>query len=76
MIWTFVYSLLELQQPGSFAGAMFKYRDSPQEMAGELMYFSNVTLTTLGYGDIVPVSKAARMFASLKRWSVNSTSRS
>jgi hypothetical protein len=29
-----------------------------------MLYFSFVTLTTLGYGDIVPVSGAAKMLAS------------
>jgi len=27
------------------------------------LYYSFVTLTTMGYGDIVPVSRAARMLA-------------
>ena len=30
------------------------------------LYFSMVTLTTLGYGDIVPLSPVARMVASLE----------
>jgi len=30
------------------------------------LYFSFVTITTLGYGDIVPVSEAARMLASFE----------
>jgi hypothetical protein len=29
----------------------------------EALYFSFVTLTTVGYGDIIPVSNAARMLA-------------
>jgi hypothetical protein len=33
---------------------------------GELLYFSFVTMTTLGYGDIVPVSLAARMLSVLQ----------
>lgn len=31
-----------------------------------LMYFSVVTLTTLGYGDITPVSDAAKAFAAMQ----------
>jgi len=31
-----------------------------------LFYYSFVTLATLGYGDIVPVSEAARSFAVLE----------
>ena len=31
-----------------------------------LLYFSLVTLTTLGYGDIVPLTQQARVFAALE----------
>lgn len=31
-----------------------------------LFYFSNVTLTTLGYGDIIPVNRFAMMLSSLE----------
>jgi hypothetical protein len=37
----------------------------PRELA-ELNYFSFVTLTTLGYGDIVPRTRMARMLAQLE----------
>ncbi|MFH1241760.1 MAG: ion channel [Pseudomonadota bacterium] len=30
-----------------------------------LIYYSYVTLTTVGYGDIVPVSHAARTFSAV-----------
>jgi hypothetical protein len=33
---------------------------------GDLAYFSLVTQTTLGYGDIVPASPLARAFATLQ----------
>ncbi len=36
---------------------------SEQQLHGALTYFSFVTMTTLGYGDIAPVSSAARSFA-------------
>ena len=37
--------------------------DDPTRRATKLLYFSFVTLTTLGYGDIVPQSDLAQMFA-------------
>jgi voltage-gated potassium channel Kch len=67
LVWALVYSLLETVQPGSF-----RFYDAlgsgglVQDKVSEFIYFSNVTLTTLGYGDIVPISQPARMFASLE----------
>ena len=53
-----VYSLVETVQPGSFAGAIGVQRDGG--------YFSLVTLSTLGYGDVVPVRALARSIAALE----------
>jgi hypothetical protein len=36
---------------------------SPHQLQGALTYFSFVTMSTLGYGDMAPVSSAARTFA-------------
>jgi hypothetical protein len=41
-------------------GAALKNRES------ELLYFSLVTLSTIGYGDIVPVHPEVRMLAALE----------
>lgn len=72
LIWAFVYTLLQTLQPDSFAISSL-VNESPvnelgiqQDLVGEFLYFSNVTLTTLGYGDIVPVSRPARTFATLE----------
>jgi len=68
IFWAVAYSLLELQQPGSFQflsadaarhGMRFGFGEST-----EALYFSLVTITTLGYGDIVPVSDTARLMAA------------
>jgi len=56
-VWAFLFALVAASDPGSFRGL---------EVAGvsrELIYFSFVTLTTLGYGDIVPRSDMARTLA-------------
>ena len=63
VIWAMTYTLVETILPGSFAGF------SPTHDHGwdsEWLYFSFVTMTTLGYGDILPVSATARGFAYMQ----------
>jgi len=48
------YALIEFLQPGSFTG-MEKLIDSPNSQLF-FLYFSFITLTTLGYGDISPLT--------------------
>ena len=62
-IWAVAYSLVDAVSPGSFTGF------TPQVGHGwdsEWLYFSFVTMTTLGYGDISPVSATARALAYLQ----------
>jgi hypothetical protein len=64
MCWFAIYGVLSLLQPGSFAlGGVPLVEPVPWST---LLYFSLTTLTTLGYGDIVAVKPAARMFATLE----------
>ena len=62
--WFALYNLMEAIYPASFvqAGAPATAR-IPR---AALLYFSLITLTTVGYGDIVPVTPAARVFAALE----------
>ncbi|MDH3727254.1 MAG: potassium channel family protein [Myxococcales bacterium] len=60
----FVFELIELAQPGSFLG--LPVGGTAREVGDALLYFSLVCLTTLGYGDIVPVSNLARPIAVLE----------
>ena len=62
LIWTLAYMLVESLSPGSFLLA----GDPDLAVWKHLYYFSYVTLTTLGYGDISPVSMMARSMASLE----------
>ncbi len=55
--WALAFKLLEHAQPGSF---------TVSTEGEDLFYFSFVTLTTLGYGDISPVSRPARTLALLE----------
>jgi hypothetical protein len=57
VMWSIAYSVLEYSQPGSFKGLT--------ELASpawnpDWIYFSFVTITTLGYGDITPLTQTAR----------------
>lgn len=60
VLWALGYQLLELLAPGSLRHPLAVARLS----TGELFYFSIVTMTTLGYGDITPNSPAARVLTA------------
>lgn len=51
------YNLIERLNPHSFVSS-----NGPLDMAS-FVYFSMITLTTIGYGDIVPVHPLARLLA-------------
>ena len=55
LVWTFVYAVLDAVYPGSFS-----FGTKPGSDIYHFVYFSFVTLTTLGYGDIVPLTERAR----------------
>lgn len=57
LFWGALYSLLYEISPGSFAGTLLE--TSQDSLLTTFNYFSMVTLTTLGYGDITPQSHAA-----------------
>jgi hypothetical protein len=58
-----MYYVLSIRNPGCFA-----VNSTKLEEAGipDLMYFSFVTLATLGYGDITPVARVARTSAEFE----------
>src|SRR5436305_10933525 len=64
--WTFVYSILLELQPQSFVATSEVARNDYVGRILQLRYFSFMTLTTVGYGDIVPHSQAARTMAILE----------
>ena len=59
-MWAFVFLFLEAVQPGSFQLAQGQRGD-----ASQFLYFSFVTMTTLGYGDMTPIASGARSLAVL-----------
>jgi len=62
----FVFQLLEVVSPGALSGIPEEARQSRASLVDALMYFSMVCLTTMGFGDIVPVSGLARPLAVLE----------
>jgi hypothetical protein len=65
--WASGYSILEYAAPGSFEvdGRPLAAMARPDEFRHEeLLYFSFVTLTTLGYGDVLARSHPARALAA------------
>lgn len=63
---TILFEVLELVQPGSFSGIPDNATNHRGELGSAMMYFSLVCISTMGYGDIVPVSDLARPLAVLE----------
>jgi voltage-gated potassium channel Kch len=59
LMWAFLYTFLEWLDPTSFNLNLSQV----QSNFAAFKYYSFVTITTLGYGDIVPVSEVAKAFA-------------
>lgn len=61
--WAFLYYFSELLQPGSFQGLTITHME---HKLFELTYYSYVTLSTLGYGDITPVQPIVQTLAIIE----------
>ncbi|MFM7189668.1 MAG: potassium channel family protein [Microcystaceae cyanobacterium] len=57
LIWFNLYEIILLLEPNAFSRPLLYY---------QVFYFSFVTLTTVGYGDIVPVHRGAMILANLE----------
>ena len=60
MIWMLAYQAIHFFNPKAFSNIAAE-GFSPAAIV-DLAYFSFVTLTTVGYGDITPISRSVRMF--------------
>jgi len=58
-----LFTLVGRLVPDAFSGLVIK---DDQKMASNLIYFSFVTLTTVGYGDILPIHPVARSLCNLE----------
>ena len=63
IVFVALYTLFGVLDPGSFTGLKVHDRIS---LPPDLVYFSFATLTTVGYGDIVPVHPFARSLSNLE----------
>lgn len=61
LAWAFLYAFIETLNPQSFSSVGME-----GAKVGGFVYFSLITLTTVGYGDISPVTPIARSVAALQ----------
>jgi hypothetical protein len=64
IIWSFVYLMIWQVDPKAFH--ISTIRDDDFRPWNLVMYFSFMTLTTVGYGDIIPVNKWAMALANFE----------
>jgi hypothetical protein len=60
--WAYIFRVIEVLQPGSFTIV----QGLGEEARFTFLYYSVVTITTLGYGDITPVTDVAKSFSALE----------
>jgi hypothetical protein len=69
LIWMFIYVIAEINRPGSFSFPAEMPAD-PEAYINSLWnnfsYFSFVTLSTLGFGDVTPLTRFTRAWAILE----------
>ena len=63
LLWAFAYQIVEVFLPGSMNGLE---QGQWQQNTDDLVYYSLVTLTTLGYGDITPEGPITRFLAYMQ----------
>jgi len=62
LLWAFIYLALDILEPGSFSYD----QGSDLQRPSLFSYYSFVTLTTLGYGDVTPLTPRARAFSFIE----------
>ena len=61
LLWTTLYLAIDAFHSGSI-----QIGNHPAERETDLLYFSLITLSTIGYGDIVPLTGESRILAALE----------
>jgi hypothetical protein len=64
LAWTLAYQLVVYQDPTSIYVEGARITDGSWQQPNELLYFSFITLTTVGYGDMHPVNGVIRSLAA------------
>lgn len=64
--WASIYSLIEWSYPGSFELPTLMGDHAVEALDGRFVYFSLITLTAVGFGDITPIGPHARTMAALE----------
>ena len=59
LLWGALYAVVDSLAPGSFAGELIKDTNTFHQNTRYFQYFSFMTLSTVGYGDITPRSMGA-----------------
>jgi voltage-gated potassium channel len=59
----FIFMAIEMLHPGSFESSLFAGSYSISQKSDSLLYYSYITLLTIGYGEIVPITTAAQKAA-------------
>jgi hypothetical protein len=60
LLFTFLYAFLDRIQDGAF------FANGASASGGDTLFFSFTTLTTTGYGNLVPAAQPGKMFAGLE----------
>ncbi|MEM8763327.1 MAG: potassium channel family protein [Bacteroidota bacterium] len=65
LIGFFICLSIELAFPGSFQGVIIDIQAETTRIAEQMLYFSFITLMTIGYGDILPTTDLSQKAAIL-----------
>ncbi|MDH4555429.1 two pore domain potassium channel family protein [Pseudomonas sp. BN417] len=66
-VWSFIYALVEISSAGSFGPGHLDFTQSGTFF--KLIYFSLTTLTTTGFGDVLPLTNHARSLVMVEEFS-------
>jgi hypothetical protein len=66
LFWAQLYLLVQVIDPATFAVSHVTERPDEIQKTTIAIYYSFVTVTTLGYGDVLPLTSVSRMLAVLE----------